>query len=146
MERTETPIMVLVLKMAETSTISIVSPTFGFITWERKTHHFYFGWVTTFPVSLQQLRVSTTNPRPFRAVGNDCFCSPITVSLDTLLILVLGVGGHIWLSRYPYISRGLPSAQEENGLSWTWKGNVVTRRLCFLYSGQAQTAKSQAFQ
>ena len=141
--------MVLVLKMAETSTISIVSPIFGFIPCERKRHHFYFGWVTTFPVSLQQLRVSITNPRPFSAVGNDCFCSPSRSLWASwsfwfwVWVITFGLAGtHVFPEGLPSVC----SAQEENGLSWTWKGNVVTRRLCFLYSGQAQTAKSQTFQ
>lgn len=120
--------MVLVLKMAESSTISIASPTFGFIIWERKTHHFYFGWATPFPVSSQQSCCFLTtpsikslyhNPRPFSAVGNNCFCSPITVSVGILVILVLGVGEYIWLGRYPHISRGPSQSLSSTGGKWT---------------------------
>lgn len=44
---------------------------------------------------------------------------PITVSLDILVIRVLGVGDHIWLSRYPHISRGPSQCLFSTGGKWT---------------------------
>lgn len=44
---------------------------------------------------------------------------PITISLGILVILVLGVGDHIWLSRYPYISRGPSQCLFSTGGKWT---------------------------
>lgn len=118
--------------------------------------HFLYHDIT-FVVSepSHQLRISATNPRPLSAaVGNCCFWSSVMGFLSILVILALGVGDDTWLGRYPHLSsiiyRGPSQSLFSTGGKWTIldieRKCSHKERPCFLCSGQAQSARSQAFQ
>lgn len=129
MERTWTPVLVLVLKRAESSIISVAS-SLRVYNMRKKNISLLSGWVIAFPVSLQRfccfLTITSTKnlchkARPLSAVGNYCFWSPIMVSLGILGILALGE--RTWLGRYPHlpsvICRRLSQSLFSTGRKWT---------------------------